>query len=29
VSPEMAAAAAVEGRFVDVRYWEFKSEVTA
>jgi 3-isopropylmalate/(R)-2-methylmalate dehydratase large subunit len=27
VSPEMAAAAAVQGRFVDVRTWEFKSEV--
>jgi 3-isopropylmalate/(R)-2-methylmalate dehydratase large subunit len=26
VSPEMAAAAAVKGRFVDVRDWEFKSE---
>ncbi|MDB4867492.1 MAG: leuC [Cohnella sp.] len=29
VSPEMAAAAAIAGRFVDVRHWEFKSEVTA
>ncbi|WEK55753.1 MAG: 3-isopropylmalate dehydratase large subunit [Candidatus Cohnella colombiensis] len=29
VSPAMAAAAAVQGRFVDVRNWEFKSEVTA
>jgi 3-isopropylmalate/(R)-2-methylmalate dehydratase large subunit len=29
VSPEMAAAAAVQGRFVDVRTWEFKSEVKA
>jgi 3-isopropylmalate/(R)-2-methylmalate dehydratase large subunit len=29
VSPEMAAAAAVAGRFVDVREWELKSEVTA
>ncbi|MFX9646044.1 aconitase family protein, partial [Acinetobacter baumannii] len=28
VSPEMAAAAAIAGRFVDVRNWEFKSEVT-
>lgn len=28
VSPEMAAAAAIVGRFVDVRKWEFKSEVT-
>jgi 3-isopropylmalate/(R)-2-methylmalate dehydratase large subunit len=27
VSPEMAAAAAVQGHFVDVRTWEFKSEV--
>jgi len=26
VSPEMAAAAAIMGRFVDVRDWEFKSE---
>ncbi|MFC5699954.1 3-isopropylmalate dehydratase large subunit [Cohnella faecalis] len=29
VSPEMAAAAAVKGKFTDVRNWEFKSEVTA
>ncbi|RKP56999.1 3-isopropylmalate dehydratase large subunit [Cohnella endophytica] len=29
VSPEMAAAAAVKGRFVDVRTWDFKAEVTA
>ncbi|OXS61139.1 3-isopropylmalate dehydratase large subunit [Cohnella sp. CIP 111063] len=29
VSPEMAAAAAVQGRFVDVRKWDFKAEVTA
>ncbi|WP_276351519.1 3-isopropylmalate dehydratase large subunit [Cohnella caldifontis] len=29
VSPEMAAAAAIAGKFVDVRHWEFKSEVTA
>ncbi|MFB9275210.1 3-isopropylmalate dehydratase large subunit [Cohnella cellulosilytica] len=29
VSPEMAAAAAVQGRFVDVRTWDFKAEVTA
>jgi 3-isopropylmalate/(R)-2-methylmalate dehydratase large subunit len=29
VSPEMAAAAAVQGRFVDVRTWEFKTEVKA
>ncbi|TJY44286.1 3-isopropylmalate dehydratase large subunit [Cohnella pontilimi] len=29
VSPAMAAAAAVAGRFVDVREWEMKSEVTA
>jgi 3-isopropylmalate/(R)-2-methylmalate dehydratase large subunit len=29
VSPEMAAAAAVQGRFVDVRAWDFKSEVKA
>jgi 3-isopropylmalate/(R)-2-methylmalate dehydratase large subunit len=28
VSPEMAAAAAIAGHFVDVRNWEFKSEVT-
>ena len=27
VSPEMAAAAAVSGRFVDVRDWKFKTEV--
>jgi 3-isopropylmalate/(R)-2-methylmalate dehydratase large subunit len=27
VSPEMAAAAAIAGKFVDVRNWEFKSEV--
>ncbi|HZG85307.1 3-isopropylmalate dehydratase large subunit [Paenibacillus sp.] len=27
VSPEMAAAAAVTGRFVDVRDWKFKTEV--
>jgi 3-isopropylmalate/(R)-2-methylmalate dehydratase large subunit len=26
VSPEMAAAAAIKGHFVDVRYWEFKEE---
>jgi 3-isopropylmalate dehydratase, large subunit len=26
VSPEMAAAAAIMGHFVDVRYWEFKEE---
>ncbi|WP_309118595.1 3-isopropylmalate dehydratase large subunit [Paenibacillus sp.] len=26
VSPEMAAAAAIKGRFVDVRDWNFKSE---
>ncbi|WP_274364658.1 3-isopropylmalate dehydratase large subunit [Paenibacillus thermotolerans] len=26
VSPEMAAAAAIAGKFVDVRNWEFKSE---
>jgi 3-isopropylmalate/(R)-2-methylmalate dehydratase large subunit len=24
VSPAMAAAAAIEGRFVDVRYWDTK-----
>ena len=29
VSPEMAAAAAIQGRFVDVRKWDFKAEVTA
>jgi len=29
VSPEMAAAAAIMGRFYDVRKWEFKTEVTA
>ncbi|MDG0813053.1 3-isopropylmalate dehydratase large subunit [Cohnella rhizosphaerae] len=29
VSPEMAAAAAIKGKFTDVRNWEFKSEVTA
>ncbi|ANE47915.1 isopropylmalate isomerase [Paenibacillus swuensis] len=29
VSPAMAAAAAIHGRFVDVREWEFKTEVTA
>ncbi|MFC4598035.1 3-isopropylmalate dehydratase large subunit [Cohnella hongkongensis] len=29
VSPEMAAAAAIQGRFVDVRTWDFKAEVTA
>lgn len=29
VSPAMAAAAAIAGRFVDVREWELKSEVTA
>ncbi|MFD0670354.1 3-isopropylmalate dehydratase large subunit [Cohnella sp. GCM10027633] len=29
VSPEMAAAAAIQGRFVDVRNWELKSEVSA
>jgi 3-isopropylmalate/(R)-2-methylmalate dehydratase large subunit len=29
VSPAMAAAAAIAGHFVDVRKWEFKSEVTA
>ncbi|MFD2612091.1 3-isopropylmalate dehydratase large subunit [Paenibacillus gansuensis] len=29
VSPAMAAAAAIHGHFVDVREWEFKSEVTA
>jgi 3-isopropylmalate/(R)-2-methylmalate dehydratase large subunit len=28
VSPEMAAAAAISGRFVDVRGWEFKSEIS-
>jgi 3-isopropylmalate/(R)-2-methylmalate dehydratase large subunit len=28
VSPEMAAAAAIKGKFFDVRKWEFKSEVT-
>jgi len=28
VSPEMAAAAAIMGRFVDVRDWKFKSEVS-
>lgn len=27
VSPAMAAAAAIEGRFVDVRNWEIKTEV--
>ena len=27
VSPAMAAAAAIMGRFIDVRDWEFKSEV--
>jgi 3-isopropylmalate/(R)-2-methylmalate dehydratase large subunit len=26
VSPEMAAAAAIKGHFVDVRFWEFKDE---
>ncbi|GFR36938.1 3-isopropylmalate dehydratase large subunit [Insulibacter thermoxylanivorax] len=26
VSPEMAAAAAIKGHFVDVRFWEFKEE---
>ncbi|MNM91627.1 3-isopropylmalate dehydratase large subunit [compost metagenome] len=29
VSPAMAAAAAVEGRFVDVRDWNFKTEVVS
>ena len=29
VSPETAAAAAIQGRFVDVRKWDFKAEVTA
>lgn len=29
VSPAMAAAAAIAGRFVDIRNWELKSEVTA
>jgi len=29
VSPAMAAAAAIAGRFVDIRKWELKSEVTA
>jgi 3-isopropylmalate/(R)-2-methylmalate dehydratase large subunit len=29
VSPGMAAAAAVQGRFVDIRTWEYKSEVKA
>jgi len=28
VSPAMAAAAAIKGKFTDVRHWEFKSEVT-
>ncbi len=29
VSPEMAAAAAIKGKFTDVRNWEFKTEATA
>jgi len=29
VSPAMAAAAAIKGKFTDVRKWEFRSEVTA
>lgn len=29
VSPAMAAAAAIEGRFVDVRQWDIKQEVAA
>ena len=29
VSPEMAAAAAIAGHFVDIRNWEVREEVTA